>query len=153
MPSIFSLPPLLPLISPLQVVTECQAGLSVLYSSFCVCVLSRFSHVQCSVSLWTVAHQAPLSMGFSRQEHWSGLPCPPPGALPDVGQQLLTAMYLTRGSVHMSVVLSQFGRPSPSPALPTSPFSTTVSLLLCKQVHLYHFPRLWSLDYGTRYMC
>ena len=32
----------------------------------------------------TVASQAPLSMGFSRQEHWSGLPCPPPGDLPDV---------------------------------------------------------------------
>ena len=33
--------------------------------------------------LWTVAHQAPLSMGFSRQEYWSGLPCPPPGDLPN----------------------------------------------------------------------
>ena len=32
-----------------------------------------------------VAHQAPLSMGFSRQEHWSGLPCPPPGDLPEPG--------------------------------------------------------------------
>ena len=32
-----------------------------------------------SVTLWTVAHQAPLSMGLSRQEYWSGLPCPPPG--------------------------------------------------------------------------
>ena len=35
--------------------------------------------------LWTIAHQAPLSMGFSRQEHWSGLLCPPPGDLPDPG--------------------------------------------------------------------
>ena len=35
--------------------------------------------------LRTVAHQAPLSMGFSRQENWSGLPCPPPGDLPDPG--------------------------------------------------------------------
>ena len=34
---------------------------------------------------WTIAHQAPLSMGFSRQEHWSWLPCPPPGDLPDSG--------------------------------------------------------------------
>ena len=33
--------------------------------------------------LWTVAHQAPLSMGFSRQEYWSGLPFPSPGDLPD----------------------------------------------------------------------
>ena len=33
----------------------------------------------------TVAHQAPLSIGFSRQEYWSGLPCPPPGDLPNPG--------------------------------------------------------------------
>ena len=38
-----------------------------------------------SVTPWTAAHQAPLSMGFSRQEYWSGLPFPPPGALPDPG--------------------------------------------------------------------
>ena len=37
------------------------------------------------ITLWTVAHQAPLSMGFSRQEYWSGLPCPPPGDLPNPG--------------------------------------------------------------------
>ena len=36
-------------------------------------------------TLWTVAHQAPLSMGFSRQESWSGLPRPPPGDLPTQG--------------------------------------------------------------------
>ena len=36
-----------------------------------------------SVSLWTVARQPPLSMGFSRQRHWNGLPFPPPGDLPD----------------------------------------------------------------------
>ena len=34
---------------------------------------------------WTVAHQAPLCMGFSRQEYWSRLPCPPPGDLPNPG--------------------------------------------------------------------
>ena len=37
------------------------------------------------MTLRTVAHQAPLSMGFPRQEYWSGLPCPPPGDLPDPG--------------------------------------------------------------------
>ena len=36
-------------------------------------------------TLWTVAQQAPLFMGFSKQEYWSGLPCPPPGDLPDPG--------------------------------------------------------------------
>ena len=39
---------------------------------------------------WTVAHQAPLSMGFPRQEYWSGLPWPPPGDLPDPGIELLS---------------------------------------------------------------
>ena len=46
------------------------------------CRFSRFSHVQLFVTPWPIAHQAPLSMGFSRQEYWSELPCPP-GALPD----------------------------------------------------------------------
>ena len=43
------------------------------------------SHVQLFVTLLTVVHQAPLSMGFFRQECWSGLPCPFPGDLPDPG--------------------------------------------------------------------
>ena len=43
------------------------------------------SHFWFSVTPRTAAHQAPLSMGFSRQEHWSGCPCPPPGDLPDPG--------------------------------------------------------------------
>ena len=49
------------------------------------CVLSCFSHVWLFATSWTVALQAPLSMGFSRQEYWSGLPCPPPGDLPQPG--------------------------------------------------------------------
>ena len=49
------------------------------------CVLSHFSCVQLFVTPWTVDLQAPLSMGFSRQEYWSGLPRPPPGDLPDLG--------------------------------------------------------------------
>ena len=50
-------------------------------------MLHHFSHVLFSVTPMYVAHQAPLSMGFSRQEHWSGLPCPPPGDLPDPGTE------------------------------------------------------------------
>ena len=42
------------------------------------CMLSRFSRVQLFAAPWTVACQARLSMGFSRQEYWSGLPRPPP---------------------------------------------------------------------------
>ena len=49
------------------------------------CVLSRFSRVRLFVTPWTVARQAPLSMGFSRQECWSGLPCSLPGHLPNPG--------------------------------------------------------------------
>ena len=48
-------------------------------------MLSHFSHVQLLATLWTVACQAPLSMEFSRQEYWTGLPCPPPGDLPNPG--------------------------------------------------------------------
>ena len=48
-------------------------------------MLSHFSRVQLFVTLWTVAHQAPWSMGFSRQEYWSGWPCPPLGDLPNPG--------------------------------------------------------------------
>ena len=43
--------------------------------------------IQSFVTPWTGAHQAPLSMGFSRQEYWSGLPCPSPGDLPDPGTE------------------------------------------------------------------
>ena len=46
-----------------------------------VYMLSCFSCVWLFVTLWTSACQAPLSVGFSRQEYWSGLPCPPPGVL------------------------------------------------------------------------
>ena len=48
-----------------------------------VCMLSHFNHVRLCVTPWTVAHQSLLSMGFSRQQYWNGLPCPPPGDLPD----------------------------------------------------------------------
>ena len=43
------------------------------------------SRVQLFPILWTVVHWAPLSLGFPRQEYWSGLPCPPPGDLSDLG--------------------------------------------------------------------
>ena len=50
-------------------------------------ILSLISHVQLCVTLWTVACQVLLSMGFSWQEYWSGLLCPPPGSLPDLGNE------------------------------------------------------------------
>ena len=48
-------------------------------------LLNSFGRVQLFLTPWTVALQAPLSMGFSRQEYWNGLPCPPPGDLPNPG--------------------------------------------------------------------
>ena len=54
------------------------------YLLLVICLHAQLlSHVRLFVTLWTVAHQAPLPMGFSRQEYWSGLPCPLPGDLPN----------------------------------------------------------------------
>ena len=52
---------------------------------FCACRLNCFSCVRLFATLWTVAHQTLLSMGFSRQEYWSRLPFPLPGDLPNLG--------------------------------------------------------------------
>jgi len=50
--------------------------------------VKSLSHVQLFATLWTVAYQAPLSMGFSRQGYWSGMPFPSPGALSNTGIEL-----------------------------------------------------------------
>ena len=47
--------------------------------------VKSLSRVRLFATPWTVAHQAPPSMGFSRQEYWSGVPCPSPGDLPNPG--------------------------------------------------------------------
>ena len=49
------------------------------------------SHIWLCATLWTIANQAPLFMGFSRQEYWSGLPCPSPGYLPDPGNECMAS--------------------------------------------------------------
>ena len=65
-------------------VPSCDQGLAnnVSRNTVHACLLSHFSPVRLFVTPWTIA---PLSMGFSRQEYWSGLPCPPPGDLPSSG--------------------------------------------------------------------
>ena len=55
--------------------------------------VKSLNHVQLFATLWTVAHQAPLTMGFSRQEYWSGLTFPPPGDLPSAGTEPMSIMY------------------------------------------------------------
>ena len=56
-------------------------------------LLSRFSCVQLSVTLWTAAYQTSLSMGFSRQEYWRGLPFPPPGESCQPGIEPASLMF------------------------------------------------------------
>ena len=78
----------------------CEGKVSVFFSVYlsCVCVLSCFSCVWLFETLWTVACQAPLSMGFLRQEYWSGLSCPLPGDLPHPGIEPVSLMSPTLAS-------------------------------------------------------
>ena len=72
------------------------------FTCACVwCVLSSFSCIQLLVILWTIVHQAPLSMGFSRQEYRNGLPCPLPGDLPHQ-TCLLCPLYWQAGSLPLA---------------------------------------------------
>ena len=87
--------------------------------SMCACMPSHFSHVRLFATLWTVAHQTPLSMGFPRQEYWSGLPFPPPGDLSDPGIKptsltppaLAVGFFTSRTTweAHKSMRASEFG--------------------------------------------
>ena len=90
------------------------------------CLLSHFSHVRFFATPWTVARQGPLSLGFSRQEHCSGLPCPPPGDLPNPG----IALSSKRGSCAGRQVFHHerhLGSPSFEASGP-GPFSSTHTL-------------------------
>ena len=76
---------------------------------------SGFSCVQIFASLWTLACQAPLSMEFSRQEYWNGLPCPPPGDLPDPGIELTSltspaGRFFTTSATQEALSSVQFSR-------------------------------------------
>ena len=75
-------------------------------------MLSYFSHVQLFETLWTVAHQAPLSMGFSRQEYQSEFPFPSPGDLPNPGIEptsltspALAGRFFTTSTTWVSICL------------------------------------------------
>ena len=74
-----------------------------------VCTLSHLSRVHVFATPRTVARQAPLSMGFSRQEHWRGLPCPPPEDLPHPGIE--PASPVSPASQADSFPLSHLGSP------------------------------------------
>ena len=72
-----------------------------------VCASSVASIMSDFCDPWSVAHQDPLSMGFSRQEYWSGLPCPPPGDLPNPGMEPGSPAFLED-----SLLLSHQGSPT-----------------------------------------
>ena len=75
----------------------------------CACVLNRFSHDQLCGTLWTVARQGPLSLGFSREEYWSGLLCLPLGGFPNPG---IKSVSLVAPALQMdSLPLRHWGRP------------------------------------------
>ena len=84
---------------------------------FCMC--------PCLVAQWTIAHQAPLSLGLSRQEYWSGLPFPPPGDLPNPGFKpaspvspaLQVVCLLTRNKNSRTSLEVQWLRPQASIAM------------------------------------
>ena len=88
-------------------VSSVQQSDSVMHTRMC----ALLSHVQLFATPWTVAHQAPLSMEFSRQEYWSGLPFPSPGDLSNPGTELaslvppaLTGSFFTTSPLQFSSV-------------------------------------------------
>ena len=92
-------------------------------------MLSNFRHVSLFATPWTVALQAPLSMGCFRQEYWSGLPCPPPGHLPDPGMEpaCLTSHALGDGFSRAGAVEKKKKRQQPI-VMYASSFSQTKSV-------------------------
>ena len=74
------------------------------WEAHALCVCAKLLQLCLNVTLWTIAHQAPLSMGFSRQEYWGGLPFPTPGYLLDPGIEpmFLESPTLTGGFLHNS---------------------------------------------------
>ena len=99
-------------------------------------VLSHFSCVRLFATSRTVAHQAPLSMGFSRQEYWSGLPISTPGDLPDQGIEL-TSLLSPALIVGFFTIL-----PLGSPSLSISPFNLPIGFVSRIGFQSVHFPTI-----------
>ena len=95
------------------------------------CVLSCFSRVQLFATLWIMAHEVPLSMGFPGQEDQSGLPCPLPGDLPDPGIQPASAFLM-------------------SPAL-AGRFFNTSTIQEARNIYIYiiSIRKIWSYIYSV----
>ena len=99
-------------------------------------MLSHFSCVQLFATLWTVACQAALCMGFLRQEYWSGLPCPSPGDLPDPGIKLAPPAAPTLQA--NSLWRSHWGSPIFPHSTPNSLANIISSILLILNQTILH---------------
>ena len=110
--------------------------------------VKSLSRVRLVTTPWTVAFQAPLSMGFSRQEYWSGLPFPLPGELPDPGIEpgspALEANALTSEPpgkpLLLRLLLSRFSRVRLCAAPETAAHQAPLSLGLSRQEHWSGLP-------------
>ena len=101
-------------------------------------VLSHFSCVWLLGTLWTAAHQAPQSMGFSREEYCSGLPCPSPGNLPNPGTEpaslvspALAGGFFTTSATNVLVKLGHFSSPACGHVVVFEGFEDCVCVCVC----------------------
>ena len=127
----------------------------------CACVPSRFSHVWLFVTLWTVIHQVPLSVGFSRQEYWSGCHALFQGIFPTQGlnSHLLCLLHCkwillpTGNSLPGKSHVLYLGRASityllQKPIL----FSKTKQSLMRRMALFYLFANLFNIWFHGRYL-
>ena len=113
----------------------------------CVCMVSSFSRVQLFETSWTVAHQAPLSMGFSRQEYWSGLPFTSAGDLSDPGMEPMSPV---------SPASQENSLPTELPGKPTYTHThrhthTTHTCIYTHthiHMHIYTYSNLYTYTFG-----
>ena len=93
-----------------------------------LCYIQLLSCVQLFATLWTVAHQTPLSVGSSRQDYWSGLPFPLPGDLPDPGTEPVSFAVTPLNSFSVAVQNhTHLGNERTDPAAPCPAFYSAVS--------------------------
>ena len=111
---------------------ELQRLMMIKMTNFILCCAWSFSHIQLFATPWTVARQAPPSMGFSRQEEWSGLPCPPPEDLPNPGIE------------SRSPTLQADPLPSEPPGKPKFYVMSIINILIFKTLNSLNDNLLWT---------
>ena len=89
------------------------------------------------VTLWTVTCQAPLSMGFSWQEYWSGLPCPPPGGLPNPETEPFCVSWLVKWVFGLFVCLFVYH---------TATWEVQLPFITIQYIHFVHIPTNFPFD-------